>query len=459
MKIVRSSIAMRSGLLALGLLITVSAVMAERLLPNYDMSWFTVDQGGGTASGSGFELSGTVGQLDSGAVMTGGGYSFATGYWQGVQSNDRYTVDIDFPGVSTTNCLTFEFYTCPNALPVVVKQEVSFSAGQSFGAVVMAPSNLGPYTCVRVRDPLHSLNAMLDLSSLAVGAPVSFTGIHALRGGNLNADNVIDILDFGIFVGRYNTHPSPAACDTVGPHADIDGDGVVFVGDFSFIQQNFLNAGDAPCCGSGFAGDAGPLARISVDELWNRGLGQLTVGDLNYDGWLDQADMSALLAGAVPQPLIVFNSATQGTWFDDHNWASDQMPDAHILAVVPEQSRAMVDRAGAEAQSVTVRAHATLAMMNQGTLASLAMTVLADGALELNVGSAVSLNMLTLKAGSALVWNNGVLQVGGRTIRLNDFNRIARGDGSPAFAPIYRGATIILTHDVVLGGATSVTSE
>ena len=51
----------------------------------YDISWWTVDSGGGSSSGGGYSLSGTVGQPDA-ASSTGGGYTLAGGFWSGVPS-------------------------------------------------------------------------------------------------------------------------------------------------------------------------------------------------------------------------------------------------------------------------------------------------------------------------------------------------------------------------------------
>ena len=49
----------------------------------YDLSWNTVDGGGGTSNGGTYELSGTIGQTDAG-TMTGGTYTLEGGFWGGV---------------------------------------------------------------------------------------------------------------------------------------------------------------------------------------------------------------------------------------------------------------------------------------------------------------------------------------------------------------------------------------
>jgi hypothetical protein len=48
----------------------------------YDLSWNTVDGGGGSSSGGIFSLAGTAGQPDVG-VMSGGEFSLAGGFWGG----------------------------------------------------------------------------------------------------------------------------------------------------------------------------------------------------------------------------------------------------------------------------------------------------------------------------------------------------------------------------------------
>ena len=51
----------------------------------FDLSWSTLDGGGGPSSGGGFSLNGTVGQPDAGA-MIGGNFSLAGGFWDASQT-------------------------------------------------------------------------------------------------------------------------------------------------------------------------------------------------------------------------------------------------------------------------------------------------------------------------------------------------------------------------------------
>jgi hypothetical protein len=50
---------------------------------SYELSWWTVDGGGGSSSGSGYTLNGTIGQPDAGTLASGGGYTLAGGFWHG----------------------------------------------------------------------------------------------------------------------------------------------------------------------------------------------------------------------------------------------------------------------------------------------------------------------------------------------------------------------------------------
>ncbi len=54
---------------------------------DFDLSWYTIDGGGGGSStGGGFELAGTIGKHDAGPAMTGGNFALIGGFWAGVGS-------------------------------------------------------------------------------------------------------------------------------------------------------------------------------------------------------------------------------------------------------------------------------------------------------------------------------------------------------------------------------------
>jgi hypothetical protein len=48
----------------------------------YELSWYTIDGGGGRSTGGDFTLTGTIGQPDA-AYSAGGGYELLGGFWPG----------------------------------------------------------------------------------------------------------------------------------------------------------------------------------------------------------------------------------------------------------------------------------------------------------------------------------------------------------------------------------------
>jgi hypothetical protein len=57
----------------------------------YDLSWSTIDSGGGSSGGSGYTLDGTIGQSDADA-LNGSGYTLSGGFWYGAQTAAQFKV-------------------------------------------------------------------------------------------------------------------------------------------------------------------------------------------------------------------------------------------------------------------------------------------------------------------------------------------------------------------------------
>ncbi|MFZ6027672.1 MAG: hypothetical protein ACOYYS_08160 [Chloroflexota bacterium] len=64
------------------LLLLAGARVAYAELSAYELSWWTVDGGGGRSSGTGYMLDGTAGQADAG-TLSGGTYTLEGGFWGG----------------------------------------------------------------------------------------------------------------------------------------------------------------------------------------------------------------------------------------------------------------------------------------------------------------------------------------------------------------------------------------
>ena len=67
----------------LALLLLFVAGIASARIAGYSLSWWTVDNGGGTSNGGKYQLSGTIGQPEAGA-LSGGDYRLEGGFWGGV---------------------------------------------------------------------------------------------------------------------------------------------------------------------------------------------------------------------------------------------------------------------------------------------------------------------------------------------------------------------------------------
>ena len=74
--------------LLLAAILGVGATLAQTG-GGYDLTWSTIDGGGGSSAGSGYQLSGTLGQPDAGATLSGGGYSLSGGFWGGVSTGSK----------------------------------------------------------------------------------------------------------------------------------------------------------------------------------------------------------------------------------------------------------------------------------------------------------------------------------------------------------------------------------
>jgi hypothetical protein len=84
MKQIRKASSLRQAgkvILALTMFLLLTSVVLAQSGGGYDLSWWTVDGGGGTSEGGGYTLSGIAGQPDIGPSMSGGDYTLAGGFW------------------------------------------------------------------------------------------------------------------------------------------------------------------------------------------------------------------------------------------------------------------------------------------------------------------------------------------------------------------------------------------
>jgi len=87
---------MRNALLALT--IAGAASSAAHAQP-FEISWYTIDGGGGTSTGGSYSLSGTIGQHDAAQGLAGGSFTLDSGFWPGVTTAPPCPADINGDGI------------------------------------------------------------------------------------------------------------------------------------------------------------------------------------------------------------------------------------------------------------------------------------------------------------------------------------------------------------------------
>jgi hypothetical protein len=65
---------------------------------DYDLTWNTLDGGGGVSRSGVYALGGTIGQPDAG-TLNGGGYTLVSGFWQSGAVSQSLDHDIYLPSV------------------------------------------------------------------------------------------------------------------------------------------------------------------------------------------------------------------------------------------------------------------------------------------------------------------------------------------------------------------------
>ncbi len=211
----------------------------------------------------------------------------------------------------STRCVSFEFWRgC--SLDATVSADFAFNGAGVGTATFNVPCG-APYTAVTVTDTKHTLRrtsagaANFTISGLNYVADFTSSSGKALEQGNANNDPYVDILDFGIFIGRFGTVPGAnSACGYVGFHADFSGNGVVSTEDFTFIQSAFLHFRDLDPCMNPILGN-GPISDISVDDLVARNMRDAAMADFNLDGRLNAADIAHVLQHGMPACIADFN--------------------------------------------------------------------------------------------------------------------------------------------------------
>lgn len=127
----------------------ILALAFQASAQSFSIDWHTIDGGGGTSTGDGYSLAGSIGQPDAGS-MSGGGYSLAGGFWS--------IIAVQTPG---TPLLTIR-HTLTNTVLVswpatatgfVLQQSANLNSG-AWDAVPEAVGNEGTNKFIIVNPPV-----------------------------------------------------------------------------------------------------------------------------------------------------------------------------------------------------------------------------------------------------------------------------------------------------------------
>lgn len=240
------TIALGLGLLVLLLALNMIPVLAQ-VGGGYDLSWSTVDGGGGTfSSGDSYTLGGTVGQSDAGA-QAGGVYQLTGGFWGAAASTSVPTVTPTPVPALLVGHVTWQGPPAqPNArqqLPVTLTlcmggSPVSYGATTDSSGFFTVTTNLlpGNYNW-RAKGPKYLATA----GTGSLGAGTTQVDMGQQKAGDVDAthNNVVNITDFNVLKGVFGQASS------VG---DLNNDSVTNVTDFNLLKGNFGQAGAAVNC-------------------------------------------------------------------------------------------------------------------------------------------------------------------------------------------------------------------
>lgn len=193
---------------------------------------------------------------------------------------------LEYAGAGTTGfrCITLRMGSVQQNLDVLFQGGIGI-------ATTTVP--VGDYSCATLDDPLHSLVTRVSVTESADGTlRLDAVGADALVPGDLNDDNLVNVVDWAVYVVRDGTAVAfDPPCGTTGFHPDFEGDGVVTSSDGLLITANFLRRGDTPC---GTAGSVQPpVTSIRIDDLAALIGPDAALADLDGNGLVDLRDVDS----------------------------------------------------------------------------------------------------------------------------------------------------------------------
>lgn len=132
-------------------LILLALVCTPALRAQLAINWFTVDGGGGTSGGGDYVVSGTIGQPDAGATMSGGGFSVSGGFWGFVAVTPTPGAPMLTVWKTATNTVVISWPSPSSGY--VLNQNTDLNS-MNWTAVGLAPADDGTTRSVTVNPPV-----------------------------------------------------------------------------------------------------------------------------------------------------------------------------------------------------------------------------------------------------------------------------------------------------------------
>jgi hypothetical protein len=226
----------------LALSIVSAALAYAQTGGGYDLSWSTVDGGGGTFSSGGiYSVGGTAGQPDASAQgsMSGGIFAVQGGFWSAPASK-MLVGHVVWQGASAQPhvrqqqpvTLTLKLGTTEVNYP----SQTTDASG--FFTVEVTNLASGIYSW-RVKGPRFlATSGSVNLS----GAAQTSSDMGLQLTGDANNNNIVNSVDFNLLRAAFGT--------TLDPRTDFNNDGITNSVDFNLLRGNF-GIGGAPPVGPG----------------------------------------------------------------------------------------------------------------------------------------------------------------------------------------------------------------
>ncbi|MBI3850307.1 MAG: hypothetical protein HY298_08470 [Verrucomicrobia bacterium] len=140
-----------STLLSPFLALALAALTIRTEAQPFSIDWFTIDSGGGTSTGGVYVVSGTVGQPDAGATMSGGNYSVDGGFWSFIAAVQTPGAPLLSIRLTTTNTVAVSWPSPSTGF--TLQQNTNGLGTVNWSNIVITPSDDGTTKTIIVNPP------------------------------------------------------------------------------------------------------------------------------------------------------------------------------------------------------------------------------------------------------------------------------------------------------------------